>query len=192
MILQNFDLSKDDPLYQLRIKHLLTIKPEGFKIKAKLRRGISATAFHRSLRVGAENKSSGTSNSTKGGPVLNDGKREGRPMTILYGSETGTCEALAQHLAGEASARGFAAKVEIMNAATRKLPLSEPAVFVLGSYHGTPSRNATEFVKWVEGEDAEALTGVDYAVYGVGTCPQDVCCQQPFLLADLNSDHRPQ
>lgn len=169
MILQNFDLSKDDPSYELKIKHLLTIKPEGFKIKAKLRQGRNATAFHRSLRVGAEKKASGTSNATKGAATMDGAPKNGRPMTILYGSETGTCEALAQHLAGEASARGFAAKVELMNTATRKLPLGEPVVFVLGSYHGTPSRNAAEFVKWVEGEGAEALKGVDYAVYGVGT-----------------------
>ncbi|KAK7701880.1 hypothetical protein SLS64_010014 [Diaporthe eres] len=50
IILQNFNLSKDDPSYTLKIKHLLTIKPDGFKIRAELRHGRNATAFHRSLR----------------------------------------------------------------------------------------------------------------------------------------------
>ena len=47
---------------------------------------------------------------------------KGRPMTILYGSDTGTCEALANHLKVEASARGFSPSVSTMNMAVNKLP----------------------------------------------------------------------
>ncbi|KAJ4998008.1 Bifunctional cytochrome P450/NADPH--P450 reductase [Colletotrichum sp. SAR 10_66] len=36
MLLRNFDIKKDDPGYKLKVKHLLTIKPAGFKPKGSL------------------------------------------------------------------------------------------------------------------------------------------------------------
>lgn len=39
MLLQNFDFSLDDPEYKLAILSDLTLKPKGFKIRAKLRQG---------------------------------------------------------------------------------------------------------------------------------------------------------
>lgn len=178
MILQNFDLSKDDPTYKLKIKHLLTIKPEGFKIRAKLRQDRNATAFHKSLRVVADEKSSATSGAKKS-PQPSGGEgtqQDNRLIHIFYGSETGTCEALAQHLASEMSMRGFVAKVDVMNAATtRPLPQGEPVVFILGSYHGTPATNASKFMEWLEQQGQGNLKGVQFAVYGVGkVSPQAV------------------
>lgn len=41
-----FDPSQDDPDYKLKIKHLLTIKPDGFNIGAKLRHNRAGTEFH--------------------------------------------------------------------------------------------------------------------------------------------------
>lgn len=115
--MQNFNLSKDDPSYTLKIKHLLTIKPEGFKIRAELRHGRNATSFHRSLR------SQGVKSPKKSAaPGTGVSHQKGRPMTILYGSDTGTCEALAQRLKVEASAKGFTPSIFPMNMVANNLP----------------------------------------------------------------------
>lgn len=45
MILQNFELSKGDLEYQLRVKNGLTIKPEGFTMRVKLKKGKRASSL---------------------------------------------------------------------------------------------------------------------------------------------------
>lgn len=48
--------------------------------------------------------------------------QQGRPIKILYGSDTGTCEALAKHFTSEAATRGFTPSISTMNMAVRELP----------------------------------------------------------------------
>lgn len=48
--------------------------------------------------------------------------QQGRPMKILYGSDTGTCEALAKHFKAEAATRGFTPSISTMNMALKELP----------------------------------------------------------------------
>ncbi|KAG6367722.1 hypothetical protein INS49_001917 [Diaporthe citri] len=163
IILQNFNLSKDDPNYTLKIKHLLTIKPDGFKIRAELRHGRNATSFHRSLR--SESLKSTKEAAAPGTAVL---QHQGRPMTILYGSDTGTCEALAKHFKAEASTRGFSPSISTMNMALKELPPGQPVIFILGTYHGKAASNAAQFLEWIQSEEPGQLKDVEYAVYGVG------------------------
>ncbi|KAL2283798.1 hypothetical protein FJTKL_09583 [Diaporthe vaccinii] len=163
IILQNFNLSKDDPSYTLKIKHLLTIKPDGFKIRAELRHGRNATAFHRSLR--SENMKSTKKSTAPGTAVLH---QQGRPMKVLYGSDTGTCETLAKHFKAEAATRGFIPSISTMNMALKELPQGQPVIFILGTYHGKAASNAAQFLEWIQSEEPGQLKDVEYAVYGVG------------------------
>lgn len=95
------------------------------------------------------------------------GKKE--PMTVLYGSNSGTCEALARSLARTAGSRGYKVKVDTLDAAVGKVPKGEPVVMVSSSYEGQPPDNATHFVAWLSSlKDGKALEGVKYAVYGCG------------------------
>ena len=49
MLLQNFDFRADDPSYDLRIKSTLTIKPEGFYMRATLRKGVDTARLQERL-----------------------------------------------------------------------------------------------------------------------------------------------
>ncbi|KAI8225652.1 Bifunctional cytochrome P450/NADPH--P450 reductase [Colletotrichum sp. SAR 10_86] len=85
MLLRNFDIKKDDPGYKLKVKHLLTIKPAGFKVRVSLRDDKRPTEFLKSLRARSNDAEAPSRIPMQ--PVLS----QGGPMTVLYGSDTGTC-----------------------------------------------------------------------------------------------------
>ncbi|GMG29364.1 unnamed protein product [Aspergillus oryzae] len=95
---------------------------------------------------------------------------ESQPATILYGSNTGTCEALAHRLAIEMSSKGrFVCKVQPMDEIEhRRLPRGQPVIIVTGSYDGRPPENARHFVKWLQSLEGNDLEGIQYAVFGCG------------------------
>ncbi|KLU85864.1 hypothetical protein MAPG_04884 [Magnaporthiopsis poae ATCC 64411] len=159
MLLQNFGLSMHDPDYKLRIKHLLTIKPEGFYIKAKPRHGRTATDLHRELRGDSGHDRKDT-NPRVG---VDAGSKQ---ITILYGSDTGTCEALANRLSSHLSLRGFSPTVATMDSTVGHLP--SLIVFILGSYHGKPAGNAKQFMAWTETLQLGDLNDKQFAVLGCG------------------------
>ena len=134
----------DDPSYELRIKQTLIIKPKDFFIRASLREG-TALSLENSLHL------------TQQAPMRPENQVNGRdgdlsatehsssPITILYGSNTATCQALAQKLAAEASNRGYKPNVQEMDAASRALPKNEPVVVITASYEGQPPDSAGRF-----------------------------------------------
>jgi cytochrome P450/NADPH-cytochrome P450 reductase len=92
-----------------------------------------------------------------------------KPMTILYGSNAGTCEALAQSLARTASSRGYTAQVNPLDSAVDQLPKDQPVILISSSYEGQPPDNAAHFVEWLQSlEHSSKLNGVKYAVFGCG------------------------
>ncbi|RKL19585.1 Bifunctional cytochrome P450/NADPH--P450 reductase [Fusarium proliferatum] len=165
MLVQNFDFAKDDPSYTLKWKQSLTIKPEGFRMRATLRGGTQATELAERLNtlgsVGQEpaQKSHGST----AAPVIGAGQK----IKIFYGSNTGTCEALAHRLAAEAGARGLSSSnVDPVDAAKNTLAKEDIVVFIMASYDGQPSDNAAEFVAWLSTLEQGSLAGVKYAVFG--------------------------
>ncbi|KAH9885920.1 cytochrome P450 [Xylariomycetidae sp. FL2044] len=165
MLLQNFNFMKDDPSYQLALKQTLTVKPNGFQMRATLRDGLTPTQLEHRLNGEDITKADSKSHSTPSSPVDN-----AQPITILYGSNSGTCESLAQRLAGDASNHGFRAdKVDSMDVANGALPKNQPVVIITASYEGQPTDNAAHFVSWIESvQDRTAFKGVNYSVFGVG------------------------
>ena len=92
-----------------------------------------------------------------------------KQIRILYGSNTGTCQAFAQKLASDASARGFQPTVADMDSGTQSLVPNTPVVIITASYDGRPPDNAAQFVSWLESMTSGApLTGIQYAVFGCG------------------------
>lgn len=167
ILLQNFNFSMDDPSYVLQIKQTLTIKPKDFYMRAHLRNHMSATTLERALASTHINAGAGA----KGAPVAaaKVAKAQGKPMHILYGSNTGTCEALANRLAGDAPNHGFnAVVVDTLDAAKEDLPTDKPVVIVTASYEGMPADNAAHFVNWIGGLKEAELKNVSYAVFGCG------------------------
>ncbi|KAF3492289.1 fatty acid hydroxylase [Arthroderma uncinatum] len=166
MLLQNFNLRFDDPSYQLRIKQALTIKPNDFFMRATLRHNVDPVQLEKMLHgnIAVEGKAAEQdrrASSSPAGPAK-------KPMTILYGSNAGTCEALAQNLARDASGRGYSAQVNPLDSGIDNIPKGQPVVLLCSSYEGQPPDNAAHFVEWIQSLGSNALTGVKYAVYGCG------------------------
>ncbi|KAK3485770.1 putative bifunctional P-450:NADPH-P450 reductase [Neurospora hispaniola] len=164
--LQNFNFMPEDPNYTLQYKQTLTTKPKGFYMRAMLRDGMSALDLERRLKGELV-----APKPTAQGPVSGQPKKsgEGKPISIYYGSNTGTCETFAQRLASDAEAHGFTATIiDSLDAANQNLPKDRPVVFITASYEGQPPDNAALFVGWLESLTGNELEGVQYAVFGCG------------------------
>lgn len=166
ILLQNFNFSMEDASYQLQIKQTLTIKPKDFFMRAHLRNGISATSLERALLSSTLNDAP----APKAGANVQKGKSsKGKPIAIYYGSNSGTCEALANRLAGDAANHGFRADVvDTLDAIRENVPTDKPVVIVTASYEGQPADNAAHFVNWIGTLKEQELKGVSYAVFGCG------------------------
>ncbi|KAF2662100.1 NADPH--cytochrome P450 reductase-like protein [Lophiostoma macrostomum CBS 122681] len=170
LLLQNFDIRMDDPSYELKVKSTLTHKPQGFYMRAALRKGVSATTLQNTLSS-SSGAAPATSSIEKSLQKLNVDDPNARPLTILHGSNTGTCKSLAQKLAVEARSRGFNASVSDMDSGVNSLPTNQPVVVITASYEGEPPDNAAQFVAWLESmtlANVQALSDVEYSVFGCG------------------------
>ncbi|KAM0552416.1 hypothetical protein ACHAPJ_007976 [Fusarium lateritium] len=168
LLLQNFNFSMNDPGYNLRLIETLTLKPKDFYMRASLRHGMSPLELEQRLR----GTTSGTSIAVKkngenhGANAL---KSDTNPISIFYGSNSGTCEALAYRLAADASSHGFSTScIESLDVAKENLPTDRPVVIITSSYEGQPPDNAAHFVSWLKNLQGTSLNQVSYAVFGVG------------------------
>ncbi|KAI3394039.1 hypothetical protein diail_3304 [Diaporthe ilicicola] len=190
LVLQNFDMRLDDPNYEMKVVQTLTLKPKDFYMRASLREGITPTVLLQRL--------SGDRATGGGGGQQKNGVAKGveavaagdHALTILYGSNTGTCQALAQKLAGQCAQRGLVADVQTLDAVMGKVPKDKPAVIITASYEGMPTDDAARFVAWLESlkqeGDEKKLDGVKYAVFGCGHSDWASTFQKiPTLIDDI-------
>ncbi|MEH0638918.1 cytochrome P450 [Streptomyces bottropensis] len=150
--------------YQLKIKQSLTIKPDEFTLKLARR-----TSGERRLPAVAASSATVTATATasQDGPAAR--RATGATLTLLHGSNLGTCAGIARDLAADGDEHGFAPSVAPLNDAVGGLTAGDgPVVIVAASYNGRPTDDATEFVTWLEGLEPGSLNGVRYAVLGVG------------------------
>ncbi|KAH6988168.1 cytochrome P450 [Ilyonectria sp. MPI-CAGE-AT-0026] len=177
LLMQNFNFVMDNPSYILQISQTLTIKPKDFNVRAILRDGLTPTllesrlagSFRGDLSTGSgttngegvkANRSSSSLASTSGENM--------KKLAIYYGSNAGTCEFMAQRLASDATAQGFKATVDSLDAAREALPTDGPVVIITASYEGQPPHNAAHFVDWIGNLKGTPFKDVSYAVYGCG------------------------
>jgi cytochrome P450/NADPH-cytochrome P450 reductase len=155
----------DDPGYTLQTAFSLTIKPKDFFMKTTLREGWTSRKIEQHLSGSLKADTTGVAATTASSKV--DPQKPGKPLTILYGSNSGTCEAFAQTLAADARAHGFTAtKVDTLDSAKGAVPTEEPVVIVTASYEGEPCDNAAHFFDWLQNNDEKVET--QYAVFGCG------------------------
>lgn len=168
MLLQTFTFRLADPNYKLKLRESITVKPDGFNLKAKLRRKGDATSLVRELQSQGTDSVKPSTNSRPATKLQNS--KDKKPITVLYGSNSGTCESLAYRLAADAALQGFhAGRVAPMNSALKNLPTTEPLILLAASYDGLPADNAAQFFKWLQSlEGSDSLSGVSYAVFGCG------------------------
>lgn len=170
MLLQYFDFNLENAKYELQLKQTLTIKPKDFYMHAKLRHGLTATQLERSLSSSITDpqaqagKNHGAGDAAK--PTATG--KPGKPMTVLYGSNTGTCQAFAQRVASDAPAHGFSATVDTLDSAKDNLPTDQPVLIITASYEGQPCDNAAHFYKYLEALKGDDSTKISYAVFGAG------------------------
>jgi len=160
MILQRFKLV-DHQRYQIRLKETLTIKPDGFKIKVRLRTGRDRT-IHADAVAAAGAAGAAT-------PRARTRPGHNTPLVVLYGSNLGTAEELATRVADLAEVNGFATRLAPLDDFAGQLPDSGGVLIFCASYNGAPPDNATNFVNWLRGElPNDAFAKVRYAVFGCG------------------------
>nr|WVH32641.1 cytochrome P450 [Trichoderma asperellum] len=165
MLFQNFNFTLDDPNYQLEIVASLTIRPKDFFMRASLRHGMTATELERKL--GGKGAAGEHHADAKAAGGATQGSQ--KPLAVYYGSNSGTCEALAQRVATDALSHGFkVTDLAPLDFANQNLPKDRPVVIVTASYEGQPPSNAAHFVSWIESLKGNELEGVSYAVFGCG------------------------
>jgi cytochrome P450/NADPH-cytochrome P450 reductase len=148
----------DHTNYQLRIKQSLTLKPDEFTLNLARR-----TSDERRLPAVAE------SGAVAAGDRPAARRAAGTALTLLHGSNLGTCAGIARDLAEDGDERGFAPSVAPLDDAVGKLVADGgPVVIVAASYNGRPTDDAAQFVTWLEGLEPGSLDGLQYAVLGVG------------------------
>ncbi len=104
-------------------------------------------------------------------PQLNSAPaKAGEPLAILFGSQTGTAEALAKRIAKDAEQRGFAPLVIPLNDHTQaNLTCGGKAVIISSTWgDGDPPDNATNFWSWLQSDAAPRLENLQFAVLGLG------------------------
>jgi cytochrome P450/NADPH-cytochrome P450 reductase len=160
MILQRFKLI-DHQRYQMHLKETLTMKPEGFKIKVRPRADRERGAYG---GPAAATTSVGTA-----APRAATRPGHNTPLLVLYGSNLGTAEELAARVADLAQVNGFVSKLAPLDDYAGKLPEEGGVLIFCASYNGAPPDNATQFVKWLQGDmPKDTLSKLRYAVFGCG------------------------
>ncbi|OAA44423.1 NADPH-P450 reductase [Metarhizium rileyi] len=167
ILFQNFNFTMADPSYNLEIQETMTIKPKGFYMRASLRHEMTPTELEQALagKTGETKHHDAVAKDTKASVNSNEGK----PLAVFYGSNSGTCEALAQRVAADASRHGFrATTVAPLDDANQNIPKDCPVVIITASYEGQPPSNAALFVAWIESLKGKEMENVSYTVFGCG------------------------
>ncbi|HVU25929.1 MAG TPA: flavodoxin domain-containing protein, partial [Opitutus sp.] len=102
-----------------------------------------------------------------------------KPLTVLFGSQTGTAEALAKRAAKEAGRRGFAATVIDMGGFSAAQLAQEQNVLVITSTYGEgePPDNAKALHAALAAADAAQLPGLRFSVCALGDTNYVQFCQ---------------
>jgi cytochrome P450/NADPH-cytochrome P450 reductase len=168
MLLQNFNFVLQ-PDYEMSYKQTLTIKPKDMYMRAILRDGLTPTSLQQ--RLSGQPVSKTTMKEAKKAASTGSNGVAGVPLTVVYGSNSGTCESLAQRVATNATTRGFSVtKIDCLDSVNGALPTDQAVVIITASYEGQPPDNAGHFVSWIEGLNKvdQSLNDVSYAVFGCG------------------------
>jgi cytochrome P450/NADPH-cytochrome P450 reductase len=160
MILRNFALY-DSVDYKLSVKETLTLKPDNFSLRVRVRRPherITSTAA-----PAAPTASGGTPGST-------DLAGAGQLLTVLCGTSLGTCRDIAEQIAERATAGGFTVREASLDDHADGFPGTGLLVVITSTYNGRAPDNAGKLEASIL---AGRLTGkplpdLKYALLGCG------------------------
>jgi len=115
------------------------------------------------------------------------------PVTILYGTQTGTAEGLAKKLSKQLVKKNFEpACFDMADYDRTRLASEKNLIIIVSTYgDGEPPDSAAEFHGWIMGEDAPKLDGVRFSVLALGDSGYPDFCQCGIefdsRLADLGA-----
>ncbi|CAF4162610.1 unnamed protein product, partial [Rotaria sordida] len=155
LILKHFNIEFVDPSYDLRIQETLTMKPGGFKIRVRPRQ-------HLGIALNVNVKQSEKIPEKLKQQVKTENLR---PMSILFGGNSGSCQPFADTLASEAPLYGYNATVATLDSAVEYLPNDRPIIIMTASYEGKPCENTKQFVAYLE---SKPKLEINYTVFGAG------------------------
>ncbi|MFD9903383.1 cytochrome P450 [Streptomyces sp. NPDC059063] len=143
--------------YRLDIKETLTLKPEGFTLTL-------------ARRTAEDRPPLATPPAAERAPrqALPARAAAGATLTVLHGSNFGTCRGFAEELAEDFGRLGFAVTLAPLDDHAAKLPAESPVVIVAASYNGQPTDDAGAFVSWLADAAPGTADGLRHAVLGVG------------------------
>lgn len=101
------------------------------------------------------------------------------PLTVLYGSQTGNAEDIAEQLVARAQAEGLTAKaIDMLDYKPRDLKKAKNVVICVSTHgEGDPPDNAEELHEFVYGKKAPKLDGLNFSVLAFGDSSYEHFCQ---------------
>ena len=159
MILQKFAIA-DRRGYRLSLKESLSIKPDDFWMRVRLRKEGER------LTVGQPSPSSGSGQSENVARAAGQGQR----LSVLYGTSLGTARDIAEEIVERASADGFEARTVSLDEAIDTLPEDRVIVVVTATYNGRAPDSALAVEAAIDaGQFAGAhWPATRFAVLGIG------------------------
>jgi cytochrome P450/NADPH-cytochrome P450 reductase len=182
MLLQRFELI-DHLDYQLHTKTSLTIKPDELSIQVLPRPGVQIDHS----AVPAATTAGQAAPMAEAAPKVSP---HGTRLSVLFGSNLGTAETIANRLAQEGVERGFDVTMGPLDDHVDNLPREGAVLVVCASYNGLPPDNAAAFCRWINDAPADAAAGVAYTVFGCGSTEWASTYQAvPTLLDEQLESH---
>ncbi len=157
MILQKFAVS-DRHGYRLTLKETLSIKPDDFKVRLRLR------APHERLSVAAPVNISSTS------ADIGNAAGAGQRLSVIYGTSLGTARDIAEEIVERASADGFESRAISMDEAMDTLPEDRVIICVTATYNGRAPDSALAAEAAIDAGQFAGAKWPDtrFAVLGIG------------------------
>ena len=157
MILQKFAVS-DRHGYRLTLKETLSIKPDDFKVRLRMR------SPHERLTVAEPVKIADS------GGDIGSAAGAGQRLSVIYGTSLGTARDIAEEIVERASADGFESRAISMDEALNTLPEDRVIVVVTATYNGRAPDSALAAEAAIDaGQFAGAIwPETRFAVLGIG------------------------
>ncbi|MBG09556.1 MAG: sulfite reductase subunit alpha [Gammaproteobacteria bacterium] len=116
--------------------------------------------------------------------IPNEEQQKLRPLSVLYGTQTGNAEMIAQDVCDAASRVGFAPKnIELDSISIDSLQEVSHALFIVSTYGvGEMPDNAQLFWEALSASTAPRLENLKYGVLGLGDTSYDDFCEAGKLL----------